>query len=341
MFTFYSLLFVAFLPCSVLATATPLSIEDYTKLLDRRDGTLNGMSWSDLDNIKFYAQHCAAAYCNYKAVPGTNVTCDKNACPRVEANKVIIVGSMAGDTTGLGAYVSLDTTRQEIVLSIRGSDSLRNFVTDIIFWWHDCHFTDHCKVHAGFSKGWREIRDEAVEAINSARGRYPNFRVIVTGHSLGGAGAVLAAADLVQDGIPFDIYTYGCPRVGNDHFSDWLTGQPGAKFRVTHDSDPIPRLPPIEFGYRHISPEYWITNGADGPDEPEVDVQVCDGIKNTHCNGGTWHLDFAAHLRYFGETSACLGNPLKWKRSDGLSAEVKQRLMDWSQKDREFAQSSE
>ncbi|KAG6001726.1 hypothetical protein E4U54_001008 [Claviceps lovelessii] len=323
-----------------MAIASPANhIEDYAKSLDNRD--VSGMSISDFNNIKFYAQHAAASYCNFKADAGSAVTCDKNACPLVEKNNVTMVGAYAGDAAGLGAYVSFDLVRKEIVLAIRGSDSLRNFVTDMFFFWHDCHFTHDCKVHAGFSKSWREIRDQAVGAINSARSQYPEFRVIATGHSLGGAGAVLAAADLRQDGIPVDIYTYGCPRVGNDKFTDWLTGQPGAHFRVTHDSDPISRLPPIIFGYRHLSPEYWITKGGAGQDEPEVEVQVCDGIKNTDCNGGTWHLDVAAHMHYLGDTAACLGFPLKWKRNSPLNSELEQRLYAWSLKDREFVQNGE
>ncbi|KAG6004392.1 hypothetical protein E4U21_001112 [Claviceps maximensis] len=337
------MLFVALLGLAALATATPVdSIEDYMKSLESRDAiTVNGISLDELNNIKFFAQHAAASYCNYKAEPGSPVTCDKSACPVVENNKVTIVNAYDGSTTGLSAYVSLDLVRKEIVLALRGSDSLRNFVTDMFFFWHDCHFTDGCKVHAGFSKAWREIRDACVASIKAARDQHPDFRVIATGHSLGGAGAVLAVADLLQDGIPVDLYTYGCPRVGNDHFTDWITGQPGAHYRVTHSGDPVARMPPVTFGYRHMSPEYWFTSGGANQDDPDVEVKVCYGIRNLDCNGGTWGVNYRAHLHYFGETAACLGNPLKWKRSDSLNDELEQRLMDWSQQDIEFVKNSQ
>ncbi|KAG5925899.1 hypothetical protein E4U42_003829 [Claviceps africana] len=332
------MLFTAFLRFTVLATATSIdSIEDYARLLDKRDV---GVPADVFNNINFYVQHAAAAYCNYKASPGSPLKCDKNACPQVEQNKAYVVGSYVGSTTGLSCYVSLDLVRKEIVLSLRGSDSLRNFVTDMLFFWHDCHFTNNCKVHAGFSKGWREIRDEAVAAVKKARGSYPDFRLIAVGHSLGGAGAVLAAADLIQDGIPLDIYTYGCPRVGNDYFSNWITGQPGAHFRVTHSGDPITRLPPLTFGYRHMSPEYWITNGGKEANDPNIVIKTCPGIKNTDCSGGTSGMNFNPHLHYLGDTSACLGNPLKWKRSDPLNAEMEQRLNEWSRNDVDFAQNN-
>ncbi|KAG5944772.1 hypothetical protein E4U53_006825 [Claviceps sorghi] len=330
------MLYKSFLGFAGLAAATSMyRVEDYARLLDKRDVGVNA---DVFNNINFYVQHAAAAYCNYKAEAGSPVKCDKDACPQVEKNKAYVVGSFVGSVAGLSGYVSLDLVRKEIVLSIRGSDSLRNFVTDAFFFWHDCHFTDNCKVHAGFSKSWREIRDEAVATLKTARGRHPDFRVVVVGHSLGGAGAVLAAADLRQDGIPWDIYTYGCPRVGNDYFSDWITSQPGAHFRVTHSGDPITRLPPLTFGYRHMSPEYWITNGGNVPNDPNAVIKICPGIKNTDCSGGTSGMNFHPHLHYLGETAACLGNPLKWKRSDSLNAELEQRLNDWSRNDRDFVQ---
>ncbi|KAG6041141.1 hypothetical protein E4U41_005865 [Claviceps citrina] len=313
------------------------SVEDYARSLHVR---ADAVSAQDFSNIKFYVQHAAAAYCNYNATAGTDVLCDKNACPLVEQNKVTIVGSVAGDVTGIGIYVGLDQVRQEIVLSARGSDSIRNFVTDIIFFWHVCHFGSNCKVHAGFSKAWREVRDEVVGIINSARGAYPNYRVVVTGHSLGAAVAVLAAADLRKDGITVDIYTYGSPRVGNDHFSDWMDAQPGGHWRVTHGKDPIPKLPPLAFGYRHMSPEYWLSDGGYEADYPIGMVKVCEGIASTSCNAGTSGINVGEHLHYLGDTSACFGNPLRWKRAGFFSPELEQRLRDWSRQDQEFVKNS-
>lgn len=45
---------------------------------------------------------------------------------------------------------------------------------------------------------------------------------MVTGHSLGGALAILAAADIKSVGHKVDeVYTFGQPRVGNVAFSKW------------------------------------------------------------------------------------------------------------------------
>lgn len=167
-----------------LAAATPVgSIEDYVTSLD--DG--GGASEQDYTSIKYYVQHAAAAYCNFDAAPGRTIVCGKNACPLVQQNKPTVVASFAGRYTGIGAYVAVDAVRREIVLSVRGSSSIRNFITDIMFAWQGCDFASDCKVHTGFAKSWEEIQDAAARAVRTAREQNPGFRVVATGHSLCGA----------------------------------------------------------------------------------------------------------------------------------------------------------
>ncbi|KAK2608739.1 hypothetical protein QQS21_002728 [Conoideocrella luteorostrata] len=334
-----------------LAAGTPIgTVEDYARSLEDR----HDLSEQDFTSIKYYVQHAAAAYCNFNADPGKTVICGKNACPLVQRNKATVVDSFVGQYTGIGAYVAVDKIRKEIVLSVRGSNNIRNFITDIIFAWQRCDFVNDCKVHTGFAKSWEEIQDSATRAMKTARDQYPGYRLVATGHSLGGSVATLGAAYMRRNGFPVDVYTYGSPRVGNDAFANWMTSQPGGQWRITHDADPVPRLPPIFVGYRHISPEYWLSNGRDSQnDYPISQVEVCRGIANTECNGGTFGLDVTAHLHYLGDTSGCSGFPLKWKRDDvsirpqdhrldgwrrddPSNEELEQRLNEWSQKDQEF-----
>jgi predicted lipase len=47
-------------------------------------------------------------------------------------------------------------------------------------------------------------------------------KIIVTGHSLGGSLAILAAADLHKSHGKIDqVYTFGQPRVGNAQFASY------------------------------------------------------------------------------------------------------------------------
>jgi hypothetical protein len=129
---------------------------------------------------------------------------------------------------------------------------------------------------------------------------------VVTGHSLGGAVATLAAAYLRASGTAVSLYTYGSPRVGNAAFADFVSAQPGGEIRVTHLDDPVPKLPPLLFDYRHTSPEYWLSDGSATTTAYSVsDVVICTGDANTNCNAGTGGLDIEAHLYYLGPITGC------------------------------------
>lgn len=169
----------------------------------------------------------------------------------------------------------------------------------------------------------------------------PSYKLVVTGHSLGGAVATIAAASLRAAGLPCDLYTYGSPRVGNAAFAQFVTDQAGAEFRVTHTDDPVPRLPPILFGYRHVSPEYWIYAGSGGAGASAADIKVCAGTANTDCNAGTSGLDAAAHGQYFGPIAGCSAGGVVWRRSgarDLTDEELEAQLNEWAEKDRQIVQ---
>lgn len=57
-----------------------------------------------------------------------------------------------------------------------------------------------CTAHDGFWKSWVEARTGVLAAVKTAVNANPNYQLIVTGHSLGGAIATLAAAQLRNDG---------------------------------------------------------------------------------------------------------------------------------------------
>ncbi|POR31024.1 Lipase [Tolypocladium paradoxum] len=331
------------LALAAVAFGSPIgSIEDYVSDLERRsrltEGRSDDVSEQDYGNLKFYVQHAAAAYCNLDKQPGEAIQCG-GRCPGVEGDKATIVDTFVGALTGVGGYVAVDHARREIVLSVRGSNNIRNFVTDVIFAFQSCDLTNRCKIHAGFAEGWEDIAAAATGAMTTARSANPGYKFIITGHSLGGAVATLATAYLRRNGFAADAYTFGSPRVGNDHFANFMSSQPGGQWRVTHRDDPVPRLPPIFLGYRHVSPEFWLASGKPSQNDYRIsDIKTCPGIANTACNGGTFGFNVISHLLYLGDTAGCAPLPLTWKRHEqGISnAELEQRLNDWSQKDQAF-----
>ncbi|WP_417625143.1 lipase family protein [Paremcibacter congregatus] len=77
--------------------------------------------------------------------------------------------------------------------------------------------------------------------------------LIFTGHSLGAAAAVNAAAVFANKGYEIAaVYTFGCPRVGNGDFCEYAAAAVGdVHFRHVNGHDGVPMLPPWLLGYQH------------------------------------------------------------------------------------------
>lgn len=171
-----------------------------------------------------------------------------------------------------------------------------------------------CTVHSGFAKGWEERRTVILKAVADALSAHPSYKVVVSGHSIGGAVGTLAVAELRSMGINADVYSYGSPRVGNAAFAAFVTAQNGGSHRLAHENDPVPQIPPTWIGYQHTSPEYWLTNGTATKDVyTKENVVVCEGLGNEGCNAGTGLIQISgdAHNHYLGVITACQG-PVAW-----------------------------
>ena len=202
--------------------------------------------------------------------------------------------------------MAIDPVNSLIVVALRGTISIVNYIDDILFLYTSCDLVVGCKVHLGFWDNWLASKATILSAVETATVSYPNYTLIITGHSLGGAVATIAAAYLRENGYPCDLYTYGSPRVGNGIFADFVSAQSGVTARITHLNDVVPRLPPLLTGYRHTSPEYWLSDGTDTTNNYNIsDIVICLGDKNTNCNAGEGGFDTTAHDHYFENITAC------------------------------------
>ncbi|KAI0977503.1 lipase [Xylaria arbuscula] len=304
-----------------------------------------------LSTLKLYAQYAGASYCNNDAAIGSVVTCSGSACPDVNAAGATITATFAGSDSDIQGFVSTDATNQVIVVSVRGTHSIRNWITDFEFIQDDCsNLVSGCLVHSGFAKAWDEISDAVLSAVNSAKSANPGYRIVFTGHSLGAAVSSLGAVYARQSGLSVDIINYGSPRVGNAAWATYVSGQDGDEWRVTHLDDPVPRLPPIVFNYAHTTPEYWLSDGSALTTAYTVsDIKECDGVTALGCNAATLGLDILAHLYYLGPIAGCSpieiafkkrqdqSDPLWWQATapptDVTDDELEAQLNDWVQQD--------
>ncbi len=117
--------------------------------------------------------------------------------------------------------------------------------------------------HLGFHRAWRGVSQPVrawleAQMANGARG------VILTGHSLGGALAKLAAFELSDDFPVRAVTTFGAPRIGNAAFRRAYQARLGAQtWRFEYGSDLITWLVPRWAGYRHVGNRVVVWPGGE------------------------------------------------------------------------------
>jgi triacylglycerol lipase len=118
------------------------------------------------------------------------------------------------------------------------------------------------QVHAGFQDVYDLVRDNI--ATNLATATAGCDQILVTGHSLGAALAVLAAPDIFQNMPPNTIeprlITFAGPRVGLSDFVDAFNADIESCFRVVNFLDIVPLVPPAP--YVHVGAEIAINSGG-------------------------------------------------------------------------------
>lgn len=146
----------------------------------------------------------------------------------------------------------------DLILAFRGTASLRNWLTDL-----DCQFVpaSYGRVHAGFAAALASVYAQLAELIFDAH--YAGKRIWLTGHSLGGALALLAARQLIKPLA--GCYTFGQPRAGDAGFCQSCDALLKSRvFRVVHDADLVPRVPWLLGSYRHAGHEVFYPAPSEG-----------------------------------------------------------------------------
>ena len=115
-------------------------------------------------------------------------------------------------------------------------------------------------VHMGFALVYEHIRSSVRDLVTS---KCPGVQKIwVTGHSLGGALAVLAAYDILKfaGGIVPQVYTFAGPRVVDPKFFALFNGAIPECNRIVNFLDVVPQVP-IPPLYDHVGQETVVHGG--------------------------------------------------------------------------------
>ena len=143
------------------------------------------------------------------------------------------------DTQG---FIASDS--KAAILSFRGSQSAGDWLIDIDVRTAERSYAgETVSVHRGFARGY----DAVATIVQDTLAEIPAEQLWITGHSLGGALANLAAAELLEfsDQV-LGVYTFGQPKVGFNAYDHVL--KPKYKdryFRIVNDhrSCPSPASP--------------------------------------------------------------------------------------------------
>uniref|UniRef100_A0A0D6QUS9 Fungal lipase-type domain-containing protein n=1 Tax=Araucaria cunninghamii TaxID=56994 RepID=A0A0D6QUS9_ARACU len=192
-------------------------------------------------------------------------------------------------------FCDKETDANLVVISFRGTQIFEadDYITDLDFSWYRSNQMG--KVHLGFLEALGLVNRSNIENSSDDSSSEPpldtiqdpkkplayyvlrhkledllevhrNAKFIVTGHSLGGALAVLFSATLFVHKKEklleklFAVYTFGQPRVGDEAFKDFMdtslnVNQPVPRyFRIVYSNDIVPRIPfddPV-FMFKHF-----------------------------------------------------------------------------------------
>ncbi len=136
---------------------------------------------------------------------------------------------------GTQAFLATRESDKMAVLAFRGTEmnvgdiktDLKTTVIDI----------DGHSVHEGFYKAFKLVEDKI---SNHLKDLDDDYVLYITGHSLGGALALIATKYLCSDSLGA-CYTFGGPRVASLRFSDSIKTP---IYRVINAADIVPRIPP-------------------------------------------------------------------------------------------------
>lgn len=161
------------------------------------------------------------------------------------------------------SQVTIYQAEKTNILAFRGTDDPQDWLENFDIWpaaAHKVHSYEAMRpfvpkkaplVHGGFYKAYKRLQPSLRDLVD----RYDreDCRWLLTGHSMGGAVACIAAMAMRWELDP-DVVTFGAPRWGNVH-ACWIANQKSrSMLRFVNNNDIVPYLPTPLGPWRHSSP---------------------------------------------------------------------------------------
>jgi len=172
-----------------------------------------------------------------------------------------------------------------IVISFRGTSSMVNVMSDVRVWRTPFpqdsalnRISSSSKVHSGFlaayrAEGFNKRLLDSVKrlldgCLENKTAKESKVKVFVTGHSLGGALAVLCSFEiastlLCSQRVDLHCYVFGSPRVGNHSWASLYNQHVPNTWQIINDDDTITRAGKFFLLYKHVGHRVLINKRGD------------------------------------------------------------------------------
>jgi len=205
----------------------------------------------------------------------------------------------------LEGFIGYLPSSKSIYVVYRGSASPLNWIYDLELLqvkydsYPEC---EECMVHKGFYHSALNVKKVTLYYLKSLNRKYPEYNVIVTGHSYGAAVSQLIAMEIIKIGINPVVLNFGQPRVGNSIYAMLVNQLIEENWRFVHNKDIVPHVPPGVFvDYFHSCREIF-----------ELDTSALNVCNNTNCEDPVCsskykisELNTEDHLTYLGHRLSC------------------------------------
>lgn len=219
------------------------------------------------------------------------------------------------------AYVGVNHSKKKIIVAYRGTKNVKQLVEEALvsLAFPKQPFEAGGRVQVYFYNAHLKLYNKTKYHVIGLQSKYPDYRILVLGHSLGGAIASLASASLVYENITqsnrLTLYTFGMPRVGNQQYARAHDRLVPNSYRLVHYRDIVVHLPacwklcstsavadiPFHHGREVFYPNKKMTR--------ESKFKLCRGDEDSNCSDGLISRDpclmdiftcFDDHRYYFG-----------------------------------------
>ena len=154
------------------------------------------------------------------------------------------------------------------ILAVEGTNETTDWVTNLKF----LIKRDDC--HRGFKNNANRTLAQLVVAYE---GLNPERKLVIAGHSLGGATARLIADLLWESGNKnIALVTAGSPRPGGRRLRNRLQGLD--HFRFVHGNDIVPATPPWLAGFVHTHPKLQLPDAVETRFDGVADHNIGDYV---------------------------------------------------------------